>query len=121
MKAQGRGDGIFGGVEAQKKSGALHLHFFFFGQRPHQYDSLDTIAQRIRDGLCTAAEFKRFHENLCCERYPDEEAFLKEVDTIERQWPQFSERQEGADQWGDVKLGRIPSVGLSCLGSGLSC
>ncbi len=115
VKALGRGDALFGGVEAQKKSGALHLHFFYFGQRPHQYDSLDTIAQRIREGLCTASEFKKYHDNLCCEQYPDEQLFLQEIDAIEQQWPQFSERQENANKWGDIKLGRIPSAGMLCI------
>ena len=41
----GRADGMFGAVECQKVTGALHYHFFIFVQRLHQYATLKEIAE----------------------------------------------------------------------------
>ena len=36
----GRVDALIGAVEAQKKEGVLHLHFFIFPQMAHQHKNL---------------------------------------------------------------------------------
>jgi hypothetical protein len=56
----GRGDALAGAIECQKKSGSLHLHFWFFGERLHQYCTLEQIADKLRDGLVHADELKSF-------------------------------------------------------------
>ena len=51
----GRGDALFGAVECQKCSGSLHLHFFFYGQRLHQFHTLYEIAEQLKAGLVHVA------------------------------------------------------------------
>ena len=43
----GRTDAIFGAKECQKTNGSLHLHFFAFIQRLHQYCNMVEIAERL--------------------------------------------------------------------------
>ena len=40
----GRADAMFGAVECQKTTSALHYHFFLFVQRLHQFASMKEIA-----------------------------------------------------------------------------
>ena len=44
----GRCDGIAGAVECQKAKGTLHLHFWCYVQRLHQYKSLEEIGMHMR-------------------------------------------------------------------------
>ena len=44
----GRADAMFGAVECQKTTGALHYHFFVFVQRVHQYGTLKEIAEKLK-------------------------------------------------------------------------
>ena len=55
----GRCDALFGAVEAQRSTGSLHLHFFHYGQRLHQFHTLEEIAVRLRAKLVNADDFKR--------------------------------------------------------------
>ena len=90
----GRGDAIFGAVESQKTTMSLHLHLWFFGQRIHQYSSLEEIAQLLQLQLLDANDFKDFLNNLCCETYPDLAQHNAEIATLEKQWPKFTEMDE---------------------------
>ncbi len=56
----GRGDALLGAVECQKCSGGLHPHFFFFGQRLHQFHTLHDIADKLKAGCVKANELKEF-------------------------------------------------------------
>ena len=107
----GRVDALFGAVEAQKSTGGLHYHFFMFVQRLHQFSNLKDIAEKLADGLVHATELKHFLGQLCCESYPDAEQFLRERDTLEMNFPMYSESSEcnGPAVWGELKLGRLPS------------
>ena len=106
----GRVDALFGAVEAQKTTGGLHYHFFMFVQRLHQFATLKEIAEKIREGLVQATELKHFLSQICCEKYPDPEQFLKERSKLEQYFPTYSEKTEcsGKPVWGEWKLGRIP-------------
>ena len=55
----GRVDAMFGAVESQKVTGALHYHFFIFVQRLHQYATLKEIAEKLQAGLVQAFELKK--------------------------------------------------------------
>ena len=44
----GRVDAMFGAVECQKVTGALHYHFFIYVQRLHQYATLKGIAGNLQ-------------------------------------------------------------------------
>ena len=108
----GRCDGIAGAVECQKSKGTLHLHFWTYVQRVHQYRSLEEIGRMLVEALITADDLKRFTENLCNENYPLSDALEAEVDELERRWPCFKETdcedQNPTMEWGDFRYGRIP-------------
>ena len=59
----GRADALCGAVECQKSSGSLHLHFWLFVQRLHQYRSLQEIAEIIRDGLAKVMQERQQSEH----------------------------------------------------------
>ena len=109
----GRSDGICGAVECQKSSGSLHLHFWNFVQRVHQHKSLAEISSMLKDALINAEQMKAFCATVCCESYPDGAAVEKKMDTLEAQWPRFSEENDTdapgiAKLWGANRLGRLP-------------
>ena len=106
----GRVDALFGAVEAQKTTGSLHFHFFMFVQRLHQFATLKEIADRITEGLVNATELKHFLGQICCESYPDANQFLQERDSLEKNFPAYSESSEcsGPPMRGGLKLGRMP-------------
>ena len=81
-----------------------------FVQRLHQFSTLKAIAEKLGEGLVKATELKHFLGQLCCESYPDAEQFLRERETLERNFPMYSESSEcsGPSVWGDLKLGRLP-------------
>ena len=54
-----------------KTTGSLHLHFWNYIQRAHQYKTLKEIAEMLEQALIQADDLKAFCENLCCECYPD--------------------------------------------------
>ena len=116
----GRADAIFGATECQKVSGALHLHFWLYVQRLHQFHSLKEIAEQLEQGLVAASELKDFLSNLCCEEYSPVYHCTEAMSTMEKQWPQFREDQEGdksaVPMWGDCKLGRLPPFIWSDIG-----
>ena len=108
----GRSDGLAGAVECQKSKGCLHLHFWNFIQRLHQFHSLQEIGEMLEKALVEASELKRFVENLCNERYPCEADLAEEVAELEQCWPCFKEEPQSdrfaAVSWGDDRFGRIP-------------
>ena len=63
------------------------LSFFMFVQRLHQFSTLKAIAAKLAEGLVKATELKHFLGQLCCESYPDAEQFLRERETLERNFP----------------------------------
>ena len=109
----GRGDALAGAVECQKKSGALHLHFWFFGERLHQYDTLEQIAEKLQDGLVNAEGLKRFLAEMCVESYPDLVKHKVDKAQVEAEWPKFHEEANVAPEtssiaWGNERIGRVP-------------
>jgi len=108
----GRVDALFGAVEAQKTTGALHYHFFMFVQRLHQFATLKEIAEKLEEGLVRAEELKHFLGQICRVSYPDLEQFKNERESLEKNFPTYGENtecQEGTRKWGEIKLGRLPS------------
>ena len=107
----GRSDGIAGAVECQKSSGSLHLHFWNYVQRAHQFHSLAEIAGMLEKALISASQLKAFCEHLCCESYPVTENLSEEVESLERDWPCFKETggttSEAPPRWGESRVGRI--------------
>ena len=108
----GRVDAMFGAVESQKVTGALHYHFFIFVQRLHQYATLKEIAEKLKTGLVQAFELKNFTSAICCESYSDLEQFNQQRQELEDNHPTYSERTECGNEkkptWGKYKLGRLP-------------
>ena len=108
----GRVDALFGAVESQKTTGALHYHFFMFVQRLHQFTTLKEIAEKLEEGLVRAEELKHFLGQICRESYPDLEQFKNERASLEKNFPTYGEKtecREGSPKWGEFKLGRLPS------------
>ena len=60
--SDGRTDALVGAVEAQKTTGALHLHWFQYGQRLHQHCSMEEIARRVSEGLADPSALKQWYE-----------------------------------------------------------
>ena len=121
----GRGDALFGGVECQKTTNSLHLHLWVFGERLHQFHSLEEIAVYLQRGLVKVDDWKDFMSNLCCESYPDPELHQQEILSLEQQWPKFTERDElnNDNQDGSVtrtKAGHLDTSPPSLL-QGSSC
>ena len=110
----GRADAIFGAKECQKSNGSLHIHFFAFIQRLHQFCNMAEIAARLEQGFVSAAELKSYINNICCTAYPDVNQFKDERDTLEKHFPTYAEWQEcnGNEQptrCGECMLGQIPA------------
>ena len=61
----GRCDEIAGEVECHKSKITLHLHFWTYVQRVHQYRSLEAIGRMLVEALITADALKRCTGNLC--------------------------------------------------------
>jgi hypothetical protein len=105
----GRSDGMVGAVECQKSSGSLHLHFWNFIQRAHQYHTLQEIGRMLADGLLHAADLKNFCAELCAATYNDEQDLDKNIKQLEAAWPRFHEKegQEAASsvRWGNTDQG----------------
>ena len=57
--------------------------FVFFGQRLHQFHSLEEIAVYLQRGLVKVDDWKDFMSNLCCESYPDPELHEQEISSLE--------------------------------------
>jgi hypothetical protein len=115
----GRVDALAGAVECQKVTGSLHLHFWAFVQRVHQYHTMEEIGKMLEKGLIEADDLKRFIEGICCESYPHEDQHLNSIDQIEKNWPKFHEDTdkytlEETDVaskppvWGELRYGRLP-------------
>ena len=81
-KRAGYGHGIAIAVECQKSKGSLHLHFWCYAQRLHQFKSLEEIGTMLEKALVSAADLKRFTENLCNESYPLSDDLEKEVKSL---------------------------------------
>ena len=87
----GRCDGIVGTVECQKSKGSLHLHFWCYAQRLHQFKSLQEIGKCLQETLQHATDLKRYTEHLCNECYPLGDNLEDEVNELEKKWPCFKE------------------------------
>ena len=109
----GRGDALAGAIECQKKAGALHLHFWYFGQRLHQYCTVEQIATKLEHGLVRADDLKAFLAELCTESYPDIDKHKVDVDVVEEDLPQLHERRGLATTepatWVEERIGRLPA------------
>ena len=107
-----RCDGIAGAVECQNSNGTLHLHFWTYVQRLHQYRSLENIGMMLAKALFTADDLKRFTENLCNSNYPLSDALDAQVNELERRGSCFQEAYcEGQNptlEWGTLCYDRIP-------------
>ena len=66
----GRGDALAGAVECQKLTGAHHLHFWYLGQRIHQFCSLEEIGESLSKGLVKANDLKKFVAEVYTEAVP---------------------------------------------------
>ena len=62
----GRVDALIGAVEAQKKEGVLHLHFFIFPQMAHQHQNLKEIADQFRQRVLSVESTKAFISHTRC-------------------------------------------------------
>ena len=93
-------DALFGGVENQRSTGTLHYHFLAFVQRAHQHLTLQQIADMLQDEILKIADLKSYHENICCEWYPEIKKQEAEQDSLEAQWPAYAK---------DKELGKIPA------------
>ena len=117
----GRTDGVCGAVECQKSSGSLHFHFWAFIQRAHQMHTLEEIANMLENALLNAEDLKRFCAHMCCESYPDEEAYAGAQKELEKRWPQLNEKDEAIDdaepKWGKYRFGRVAPFIWSDSGS----
>ena len=102
----GRSDGLCGAVECQKSSGTLHLHFWNFVQRAHQFHNLEEIAALLHSKLIASEELKRFCSELCCESYPSEAKAAKDLPSVEERWPRFEE-EDAQYTWGEARHGRV--------------
>ena len=104
-------DAMFGAVECQKTTGALHYHFFAFVQRLHQYASMKEIAEKLQAGFVQANELKDYTAAICCESYDDLPLFERERAILEKNYPTYAETKEctGNPVWGAFKLGRLPA------------
>ena len=104
-------EAMFGAVECQKTTGALHYHFFVFVQRLHQHASMKEIAEKLQGGLVAAQELKDFVAAISCESYTDLQRFQNERRMLEQNFPAYSEEAKGEKQavWGAYKLGRLPT------------
>ena len=110
----GRTDAIFGAKECQKSNGSLHLHFFAFTQRLHQFSNMAEIAARLEKGLVQASDLKNYINNICCTSYPDVAKFKEERDTLEQNFPRYAEWQEDKTvpenlRCREIMLGQIPA------------
>ena len=110
----GRTDAVFGAKECQKTNGSLHIHFFAFIQRLHQYCNMVEIAERLEKALVNATDLKNFINHICCTTYPDVDKFEEERAELEKHFPTYAESQEhqAAGQprrCGECRLGLIPA------------
>ena len=107
-----RCDGIAGAVECQNSNGTLHLHFWTYVQRLHQYRSLENIGMMLAKALFTADDLKRFTEILCNSNYTLSDALDAQVNELERRGSCFQEAYcEGQNptlEWGTRCYDRIP-------------
>ena len=60
----GRGDAILGATECQKTTNALHLHLWYFGERLHQFHTLEEIADLLRKGSVKVGDWKDYMSNF---------------------------------------------------------
>ena len=90
---------MFGAVECQKVSGALHFHFWVYVQRLHQMKTLKEIATFLQAKLCNVETFKQFVGNLRREDYPDLPSFTQQIHAVERCWPRYTEKDEAAQEY----------------------
>ena len=67
-------------------------------------------AELLAAKLVDASELKDYLANICCESYIDLDKHLANVESLEANFPTYSEHTEcqGDLVWGDMKLGRLP-------------
>ena len=98
-------------LSVKKKTGSLHLHFWNYIQRAHQYKTLKEIAELLERAFIQADELKAFCENLCCECYPDVVTHAAKLEQLEQRWPRFHEHEldnrDGVVFWGANRIGRL--------------
>ena len=78
---------MIGAVEAQKAEVVLHLHLFIFVQMAHQFENLQTIANKIRQHLLSVEAFKAFVDHARCASYPGLQHDGREREDVESEWP----------------------------------
>ena len=106
----GRTDAVFGAKECQKTNGSLHLHFFAFIQRLHQYCNMVEIAERLEKALVNATDLKNFINHICCTTYPDVDKFEQERAELENIFPHTQNRKNTKTQ---DNPGAVENVGLA--------
>ena len=84
-----RSDAAVGMSEGQGMTGSLHLHWFVYGQRLHQFATLDEIASKLEQRLVNAEDLFRYYEEIACTEYPDEEDHAKTLPRYEEEHPWF--------------------------------
>ena len=85
-----RSDAAVGMSEGQGMTGSLHLHWFVYGQRLHQFATLDEIAQKLENGLVDAKDLYSYYEEIACTEYPNEENHVETLPKYEKEHPWFS-------------------------------
>ena len=80
-----------------------------FMQRLHQIAPMKEIAQKIKENLVNAEKLKHVLGQICCERYPDTNQFMRERHALQKNLALYAEGTECTDKpvWGDWKLGRL--------------
>ena len=107
--AAGRADALFGAIECQKTTGSLHLHFFLFVQRLHQYATMKDIATLLEKGFVEAAELKDFLSNITCETYADLPKHVTNLAYLEEHWPTYPEDVQSPVGDKHLRMGRLPA------------
>ena len=104
----GRVDAMFGAVECQTTTGALHYHFFIFVQRLHQYTTLKEIAEKLKNELVKISDWKSVYLPFAARGIRTFNSPTKNVKLDN--FPTYSETTECKSTltWGKYKLGRLP-------------
>ena len=85
----------------------LYIYIFlFFGERLHQFSTLEEIDERLAHKFVSTDDWKHFLSHICCESYPDKDAHKETISVVEEEWPRFHEAD--TKKWSPSTLGKIP-------------
>lgn len=83
-----------GMTEAQKITGMVHLHAFVFGERAHQFKTMDELAALLESNMLDAKHLWEYHEEVANTAYPSMQGHEQLLEAHVKSHPVHEQHQD---------------------------